>query len=93
MSNEIYSGSKFRICLKNGQKLEFILADSFDAGYTFQLVCINGYDAGKIFGQIKDQEKFKRQMMAAIDEQFLILEIERNVLDFDKSIPVEFIQG
>lgn len=34
---------------------QFILAESFDKGYSFQIICVKGYHTGCIEGYIKDE--------------------------------------
>ena len=92
MKNEYFIGTRFRVTLKNGAKQTFILANSFESGYVFQLICIDGYDAGEVFGLVEVQEKFEKEMISAIDEKHLIKQVSRNILDFNPDKPIEILE-
>lgn len=91
MKKEIYVGTKFLIELIEGEKLIFILAECHEEGYFFQLICIEGYNAGKIYGLIEEQKEAIDNNLLAIDLNFLKLQLVKNVFNYDINKDIKLI--
>ena len=82
-----YRGTKVTIRLKTEEELDFILTETNESGFVFQLFCIKGYNAGQIFGYIEEQSKYSSSERA-VDKLFLENQLSRNILDFKEIISI-----
>jgi hypothetical protein len=73
----------FNIAAYNPTREKFILAEYHDEEFVFQLICIDGYNAGSISGYIKTDPKFKIKHKKAVSSEHLINEIRRNFGNVD----------
>lgn len=84
-----YIGLRFKILDKTiGKDLlrECLLVESFESGYVFQIVCISGYDSGKILGYVKKQEDLSKINVDGVTREYLIKELHRNIIFDDESL-------
>ena len=84
MSNKfLYKGTKVEFIAKFDNKdikLDYLLVESFEPDFVFQLVCIDGYYSGNVSGFIK-REKIVDNV-GSITKKHLITELKRNFLGF-----------
>lgn len=84
-----YIGLRFKILDKTiGKDLlrECLLVESFESDYVFQIVCISGYDSGKILGYVKKQEDLSEINVDGVTREYLIKELHRNIIFDDESL-------
>lgn len=73
----------------NGDSISrYILAESFEKGFVFQIICISGYDSGTICGYVKKDDLIE-EYHKGISYEHLTKEINRNFLNvIEKSIKI-----
>lgn len=83
MDELLYRGSiiRFKFNFESEQEEEYMIVDNFEKEFPFQLICISGYKAGTIGGYVK-QENIEKDR-TAISKSNLIIELNRNFLNFD----------
>lgn len=64
----------------------FMLIESMDANYFFQLVCISGYYAGNIYGYIRKDPAAIEANCIAITSDFLLDQMIYNLGELDMSV-------
>lgn len=57
---------------------KFILAESHEKGFVFQIICISGYNAGSISGYFREERKALLDSKMAVSYSHFIIELERN---------------
>lgn len=84
----LYRGTRFSFETSNSSdhfRLECILAECFEEGFVFQIIALNGYNAGSICGYVKDSESLLKEGHKATTGDNLTREINRNFLEVDQS--------
>jgi hypothetical protein len=61
--------------------LEYMLVESDEEGYPFQLVCISGYYAGEVIGFVAEDPVAIHQLKDAVTRSHLEQELKRNLGD------------
>ncbi|TNE56281.1 MAG: hypothetical protein EP338_00110 [Bacteroidetes bacterium] len=73
--NLYYRGQKFRLTDTTdgrSQENEFMLVETHEQGTVFQIVCIHGYDAGRIFGYIAEENEMLKENHQAISPEYFL---------------------
>ncbi len=55
-----------------------------EEGFSFQVICISGYDAGSLSGYFKEEQKAIEDNKINVSKTHFIKEIERNFGKIDK---------
>lgn len=89
--NEKYDffGLKFQLLDETAEKdiqREFLLAESFEEDYVFQIICTSGYDSGRIMGFVKTEDEVKNKNVRGVTRQHLINELHRNIIFNEASL-------
>lgn len=67
----IYDGRHEKEC--------YMLCETHEIDKAFQIICISGYNSGKLVGYINNQKETMQKGYKAVDQLFLLNEIERNI--------------
>jgi hypothetical protein len=84
-----YFGLKFKLLDKTSGKeqlRECLLVESFEDDYVFQIVCITGYDSGRLLGYVKKPRGDNQNRVHGVARQYLIKELHRNIIFHDESL-------
>ncbi len=78
-----FSGTKFKLIdsldMSHTPKAEcYLLAETFEPEYVFQIICITGYHTGKLVGYIKKDPLAEEPRVTGITFAHLMEEIQRN---------------
>ena len=84
-----YRGTEIIVSIEHQENLKLILAESHESGYIFQLICIEGYHSGQVYGYIEEQNEFSKSEVA-VDKTFLEKQLRRNILGFEKIVSISF---
>ena len=66
---------------------KYMLAQTFEENFVFQLICIEGHPQGEIIGYIKKDDNLD-SYTAAVTKKHLINEIHRNIIVKKGSIKI-----
>jgi hypothetical protein len=66
-----------------GELRKYMLVESMDPDFSFQLVCISGYNAGTIFGYIRKDPEGQKAKVVGVSFDFLLKQIIYNLGDID----------
>lgn len=58
----------------------YLLAEVNDEKFVFQIICLTGYDSGRIIGYVTKDPIADEQMISGVTKTHLINEISRNVI-------------
>jgi hypothetical protein len=64
---------------------KFILAESHEKGFVFQIICISGHNAGSISGFFKEENDAINQNKKAVSKAHFLSELKRNFGDIDEN--------
>ncbi len=84
--NLLYAGTIFELYNSfayNPAIEKYILADSQESGYVFQIINIAGFNAGNIVGYIREDQLLFQQKIKAVSFNHFKNEIKRNFGEID----------
>lgn len=87
MDKYYFEGLKFKLLDKTSGReelKEFILAETHEKGYVFQIICISGYYAGRLMGYITVEKEAEEHRVRGITEKHLRAELKKNFI-FDEN--------
>lgn len=82
-----FRGTKIKLVDLTGIRPEqktLLLVEQFDNDFSFQIVCINGYNSGRLMGYLGVDPIAREQKAIAVTKDFLIKGL-KNILLFDES--------
>ena len=80
---KFFEGTKFRLITTYDGKeedQEYMLCETHEPSKVFQIICVSGYNAGKLVGYINIDEEMQRKNYKAITLDHLKNEVKRNFI-------------
>ena len=72
----------------NPKAEEYILAETHEKGFVFQIICISGQRAGGLFGYVQEDPMAVEDRVRGVSPEHLLSEVQRNFIYAEDSFEV-----